>query len=69
MTIDIRTKIEKARDEKHRKICDDFLSLSNQMTDCKPNRIFTLLSQKHSMTVPGIKDVVIKNGLYKTNRK
>jgi len=69
MNVDIRTPFEKARDEKHRKICDDFLSLSNQIPDCKPNRIFNLLSQRYSMTVPGIKDVVIRNGLYETNRR
>ena len=69
MNIDIRTSFEKARDEKHRKICDDFLTLSNQMPDCKPNRIFVALSKKYSMTAQGVKELITRNGLYTPNSK
>lgn len=64
MNIDIRTPFEKARDEKHSKICADFLSLSDKIPECKPNRILSILAKKYSMTVPGVTNIVKKNGLY-----
>ena len=69
MEIDVRTPIEKVRDEKHQKICNDFLSLIAQRPDCKAHRIFSLLSQKYTMTVPGVKEVIVRNGLYKTTSR
>jgi hypothetical protein len=68
-TIDIRTQNEKERDEKHKQICSDFLNLSNQISDCKPNRILVALAKRYNMSVPGVKNVVVSNGLYKVGNK
>lgn len=62
--IDTRTPIEKARDEKHQKICNEFLSLSNQMPECAPHRIFRIIAERVGMSVPGVKNIIVNNGLY-----
>ena len=53
--IDVRTPIEKARDERNKRICNSFLKLSNEMPDCRPHV---------GMTIPGVKKIIIDNGLY-----
>lgn len=63
--IDARTPIEKARDERNKRICDSFLKLSNEMPDCRPHRIFMLVAESFGMTVPGVKNIIIGNGLYR----
>lgn len=65
MNIDIRTPTEIARDDKHRKICSDYLELSKEMPDCKPNRIFTIIAKNYCMSIMGISKIVKKYGLYK----
>lgn len=62
--IDVRTPIEKARDERNKLICDNFLKYSNEMPTVAPHRIFRLIAEKVGMTVPGVKNVVVRNGLY-----
>lgn len=39
MEVDVRTPIEKARDERHEKICNRYLQLIAENKDCKPHRI------------------------------
>ena len=63
-TIDVRTPAEKERDEKHKAICRDYLSLSNQHPDCKPHRLMSIVAKQYGMTVPGIKNVLASRGLY-----
>lgn len=63
--IDVRTPIEKARDERNRLICESFLKLSNEMPDCRPHRIFRLIAEQVKMTVPGVRHVIVSNGLYR----
>ena len=67
--VDLRTPIEKARDEKHKRICTMFLDLSNRMPSCAPHRIFGVIAQEVGMTVPGVKHIVVQNGLYQTQAK
>lgn len=64
--IDIRTKTEKEREAKHRAICNDFLTMTNEMTGIAAHRIFTVIAQRYGMTTPGVRNIVIKAGLYAT---
>lgn len=66
--LDLRTPIEKARDERNKNICEYFLKCSNEMPDCAPHRIFRLVAEKFCMTVPGIKNIVVANGLYQPQK-
>lgn len=66
MEIDVRTDLERARDERHKFICDNFLQLRNEMPECPPHRIFRVIAQKVGMTIPGVINVVTKNGLYQS---
>lgn len=64
--IDLRTPREKERDTKHSQICNEFLTLRNQMPGAAPHRIFGLIADRHEMTIPGVRNIVIKAGLYTT---
>lgn len=65
---DLRTPVEKARAEKHRKICAMYLDLVNKQPDVAPHRIFGVIAQAVGMTVPGIRRIVVDNGLYQNQR-
>lgn len=52
--------------KKHNAICNEFLALSNQYPDAAPHRIFDTIADRYGMTVPGIRNIVIKAGLYHT---
>lgn len=65
MTIDVRTPIERARDERNKLICDNFLRMSNEMPGVAPHRIMRLIAEKVGMTVPGVKSVIVAQGLYR----
>lgn len=67
--IDVRTPIEKARDERNKLICDSFLKYSNEMPDCAPHRIFRLIAEKVGMTIPGVKKIIVDNGLYQCQKR
>lgn len=69
MEVDVRTPIEKARDEKHEKICNLYLKLTEENRDCKPHRIFAVIAREVCMTVPGVKNVIVQKGLYQTASK
>lgn len=67
--IDVRTPIERARDKRNKGICDSFLRLSNEMPTCAPHRIFRLIAEEVGMTIPGVKKIIIDNGLYQCKSK
>lgn len=64
MTVDLRTDREKERDRKHSQIRNEYLAYANQMPGTSNNRILRFLAQKHGMTIPGIRNILIKAGLY-----
>lgn len=64
--IDVRTPIEKARAERHRKICGMFITLRNEQPSIAPHRVFSLIADQFGMTIPGVKSIIVRNGLYKT---
>jgi hypothetical protein len=60
----LTTPTERARGEKHRKICAMYLDLTNKQPHAAPHRIFYAIAQAHGMTVPGVRNIIIQNGLY-----
>lgn len=62
--IDIRTDTEKAREARHRAIRNDYLTMANEMPGTAPNRIFTVIASRYGMTVPGVRNILIKAGVY-----
>ena len=68
MEVDLRTPSEKARDEKHERIVNMFLSLSNEQPDAAPHRIFLAIANKFEMTSMGVKRIVERAGLYQSKR-
>ncbi|MBE6177358.1 MAG: hypothetical protein IJN51_00980 [Alistipes sp.] len=66
---DLRTPVEKAREDKHQRICAMFLDLSNKHPDTAPHRIFGIIARAETMTVPGVKHILVTNGLYATKAK
>lgn len=65
MELDVRTPTEKAREKKHREICNQYLAIASQMPHIKPSRIMLIIAQSNNMTVPGVRNIVINNDLYK----
>lgn len=64
MTINYQTPAEKARDEKHKAICNDYLAIVNQLHGVSTHRIFRILADRYDMTTQGVRQVVIRAGLY-----
>ena len=64
--VDLRTPAEIAREQKHHRICSQYLALSNKMPEASANRIFTHIAQAESMTAQGVKTILIQRGLYQT---
>lgn len=63
--LDLRTMSERLRDEKHKNICKRYEELKEQYPDVKPYRLIRLISIEVSMTVPGVRNILEKNNLYK----
>lgn len=55
--------------KKHSAICNDFLALTNQFPDAAPHRIFDTIADHYGMTIPGVRNIVIKAGLYTANNR
>lgn len=62
--IDLRTPIEKERDQRHATIRNEYLTLTNQMPDTAAHRIFSLIADRYDMTIPGVRNIIIRAGLY-----
>ena len=54
--IDLRTPKEKARDEKHRAIISDYLSLAQSYPSYAATRLMGKVAEKHGMRTNIIKD-------------
>ena len=64
MTEDLRTLSERLRDEKHKSICERYKELRERYPEVKPYRCIYLISVEVNMTVPGVRNVLEKHGLY-----
>lgn len=67
--IDVRTKMEKLRDERNKRICERYVKMSQELPNCSANRIITVIAEQEGMTIPGVKHVLIANGEYKTRNR
>lgn len=67
--IDVRTQKEKEREKKHKDICDEYQKIRQQLPELKEGRIMLSLAIKFDMTVPGIRNILIKNKLYTLKKK
>ncbi|MBQ8066525.1 MAG: hypothetical protein IJ200_12835 [Prevotella sp.] len=66
MEVDLRTPLEKARDEKHEQIRSWFLRLSNEQPDAAPSRIFAAIAANFNMTAMGVRRICERGGLYQS---
>lgn len=66
MGLDLRTPIEKERDAFHSKVCQMYAELSARFPKASPNRIFSTIAAQVNRSVPNVRDIVIKHGLYTT---
>lgn len=64
--IDTRTATEKARDAKHAQICNQYLELANTMPGTAAHRLMGVIAQQNGMTIPGVRNILIKAGIYAT---
>lgn len=61
---EFRTKSEIRREEKHKRVCSNFLKYSKKHPDFRPHRIFATIAAEEKMTTMGIRHIVKKYGLY-----
>lgn len=64
MGLDLRTPIEKERDAFHSKVCQMYVELSARFPKASPNRIFSTIAAQVNRSVPNVRDIIIKKGLY-----
>lgn len=70
-TIDImglnlrRTPAEKEREAFHSKVCQMYAELSARFPKASTNRILSTIAEQVNRSVPNVRDIVIKYGLYK----
>lgn len=65
MNIDLRTTVEKARAARHAQICDMYKNLAEQAPGCAPGRLFDAIAREFSMSLMGIRAIIIRYGLYR----
>ena len=68
MVMDIRTPIEKERDARHMQICNDYVAYLQKFPNASPNRLFGIIAQQYNMSIPGVRNVLIKHNLFQPNR-
>ena len=66
--VDVRTVVEKKREQRNKSICEFYTRYSKQMPECAPHRIFRIISNQVKMTVPGVRKIIIENGLYQPKK-
>lgn len=65
--LDLRTPFEIAQEEKHRYVCNRYKELREEYPEVAPYRIIWLIAKDENvnMTVPGVRSILDRNGLYK----
>ena len=66
MGLDLRTPIEKEREAFHAKVCQMYVELKSRYPRASPNRIFSTIAAQVNRSIPNVRDIVIKHGLYET---
>lgn len=62
--VEFRTKQEIQRNKLHEEICTQYNEFRSLMPNAAPTRIFTVIAQQHGMTSMGVRNIIIRNGLY-----
>ncbi|MBQ3765858.1 MAG: hypothetical protein II874_03890 [Bacteroidales bacterium] len=65
--IDLRTPAQRATDERQDRICAEFLDAYRQHPDVAPHRLIATIATSNGLTEVGVKGILIKRGIYKTN--
>lgn len=68
MVLDIRTPIEKERDARHSQICNDYVAYAHKFPNASPNRLFSIIAQQYNMSIPGVRNILVKNNLIQPTR-
>ena len=66
--MDIRTPIEKERDARHSQICNAYVEYLAKFPNASPNRLFGIIANQYGMSIPGVRNVLIKHNLFQPNR-
>ena len=64
MTTDLRTEKEKERARMHKAIGDEYNRLCALQPDTSANRKFSTIANNHGMTLMGVRNIIIRLGLY-----
>lgn len=65
--LDLKTKTEKEREQKHKSICNMYVDYRQKYPNVAPHRLFDAIGQAFSMTGYGIKNILVRANLYSTN--
>ncbi len=63
--LDLRTKTEKSRAARHAAICREYAMMLAASPVTSPNRILTIIATRRGMSIPGLREIVKKAGIYK----
>lgn len=64
MGLDLRTRAEREREAVYSKVCQMYVELRAKYPKAKTNRIFIAIAAQVNRTVPNVREIVIKHGLY-----
>lgn len=68
--IDFRTPQQKKRDEARAKVCKAYQQAMKAAPEgTSRNRVLTVLAVQMGMTAQGIKNILVRNGLYEKGKK
>ena len=62
--LDTRTEYQKKVADRQAAISREYLELKNEHDELKPWRLFSVIAERHGMTAEGVKQVLIRAGLY-----
>lgn len=67
--LDFRTEYQKKVAAKRTAIANEYIELRNDHAEVKPWRLFSVIAERYGMTADGIKQILIRAGLYETIKK
>ncbi len=65
--LDLRTRTERQRDELRDTVCKEFLDSYTEHPSFSPNRHMEVIARRHELTTMGVKYMLQKKGIYKSN--
>lgn len=67
--LDFRTEYQKKVAQKRTAIANEYQELKKDHADVKPWRLFSVIGDRHGMTAEGIKQILIRAGLYEKAKR